>query len=253
MKKIITLVFSIFLLQNLVFSQPDGSVFPDFTVTDIEGNTHVLQNYLDDGKVVVIDVFATWCPVCTASLPAIDEVYAEYGPDGDDTMVLLSFEKDPNTANEASYVTNHAIANPVISDGLSEIADWNTIGQPNFFVICSDGSFDYYFGGLSSSNSDLITVKIDACSSIETGIGKNESDLNLTYYTNPVTDKLVFELSNNNTISYNIFDLSGKTILKGQSNTSNNLVDVTSLEKGIYFLQIIGENQANVTKKIIKN
>lgn len=253
MKKIITLILSLFLLQSLVSAQPDGAVFPDFSVTDIEGNTHTLQDYLDDGKIVVIDVFATWCPVCTASLPAIDEIYAEYGPDGDDTMVLLSFEKDPNTTNEAAYVETHAIPNPVIADGLSAIVDWNTIGQPNFFVICSDGSFDYYFGGLSTSNSALITDKIDACSAIQTGVDDYRSNLSLAYYTNPVVDQLVFELSESNTISFSIFDLSGKTIIKGQSNTSNNVVDVTSLDKGIYFLQIIGENQANITKKIIKN
>lgn len=252
MKKLSTLILFLFLIQGLAFAQPDGEVFPDFTVTDIEGNSHNLQTYLDDGKIVLIDVFATWCSVCIASLPALDAIYEEHGPDGDNTVVFLSFEKDANTSNEASFVDTYSIPNPVIAEGLSAIADWNTIGQPNFFVICSDGSFDYYFGLLTTS-STVITDKIDACSALQTGINDYGQALNLISYTNPVTDKLVFNLDNSERISYSLIDLSGKTILSGQSNTSNNVVDVTSLERGIYFLQIIGTNQSNVTKKIIKN
>jgi len=40
---------------------PVGSVVNNFTLTDINGNSHSLFNYLDQGKFVVIDVSATWC------------------------------------------------------------------------------------------------------------------------------------------------------------------------------------------------
>jgi thiol-disulfide isomerase/thioredoxin len=252
MRKILTIILALFFIQNNLLAQPTGDVFPDFTVTDIDGNTHNLQSYLDDGKIVMVDVFATWCSVCIASLPAVDAIYEEHGPNGDNSLVILSFEKDANTSNEAAFVANNNVPYPVIADGLAEIATWNTIGQPNFFVICSDGSFDYHIGGVTS-NTSVLTDKIDACAALATGVNNYDQNLNLAFYSNPVEDQLVFELSKAQRISYSIFDLSGKTIIKGQSNTSNNTIDVTSLERGIYFLQIIGDNQANVTKKIIKN
>ena len=44
------------------FSQlPNGSVAPDFTITDIEGEEHNLYSYLDSGYAVIIDFSATWC------------------------------------------------------------------------------------------------------------------------------------------------------------------------------------------------
>ena len=39
---------------------PDGSIAPDFTATDINGTTHNLQSYLDEGKSVVLLFDATW-------------------------------------------------------------------------------------------------------------------------------------------------------------------------------------------------
>lgn len=33
---------------------------PDFTITDVEGNEHHLYEYLDAGKYVLIDFWATW-------------------------------------------------------------------------------------------------------------------------------------------------------------------------------------------------
>jgi len=55
------------LLQTRTFGQiPDGSIAPDFTLTDINGNTHHLYEYLDQGKTVFIDFWATHCPYCWA-------------------------------------------------------------------------------------------------------------------------------------------------------------------------------------------
>ena len=43
---------------------PDGSIAPDFTTTDVNGNVHRLYDYLDDGYTVILDISATWCGPC---------------------------------------------------------------------------------------------------------------------------------------------------------------------------------------------
>ncbi|MDB0007295.1 hypothetical protein N9E30_05015, partial [Flavobacteriales bacterium] len=43
---------------------PDGSIAPDFTTTDVNGNEHQLYDYLDMGYTVILDISATGIPPC---------------------------------------------------------------------------------------------------------------------------------------------------------------------------------------------
>lgn len=251
MKISLSLVLVFFIFQFSAHAQPVGDVFPDFTVTDIEGNVHTLQDYLDDGKTVMIEVFATWCGTCLNTLPAVESVYESFGPDGDNSLVLFSFENDANTSDEAAYAALHGITNPVIANGLVQIESWNTFFQPNFFVVCSDGSFDHYFSGVFGSNSILVDM-VEACNTSATGIFENEPILNLTLFSNPVEDRLEFEVNTDLFIEFNIIDISGKTLIEGRSEFNKNSIDVSNLESGIYFLQVEGGRKSGVTKKFIK-
>lgn len=57
-----------------------GELAPDFTLTDLEGNSVTLSEYR--GKVVFINFWATWCPPCRAEMPEIEAVYQEYKDKG---------------------------------------------------------------------------------------------------------------------------------------------------------------------------
>ncbi len=57
-----------------------GELAPDFTLTDLEGNSVTLSEYR--GKVVFINFWATWCPPCRAEMPEIEAIYQEYKDKG---------------------------------------------------------------------------------------------------------------------------------------------------------------------------
>lgn len=65
------------------------SVAPDFTLQDLSGNTVSLSDF--KGKVVLIDFFATWCPPCRASVPAIERLHTNYIDKG---LVVLAISLD---------------------------------------------------------------------------------------------------------------------------------------------------------------
>lgn len=71
-----------------------GQIAPDFTLTDIDGKTFSLSDYR--GKVVVIDLMATWCPPCIEQMPHLKNVHHNYG----DGVMIMSIDVDPTETDE---------------------------------------------------------------------------------------------------------------------------------------------------------
>ncbi len=99
MKKIyILFIFS--LAFGSSWSQlPNGSVAPDFTVTDVHGQSHHLYTYLEEGKTVFLDFFATWCGYCWNHHQggAFEGLYDKYGPNGTNEIMVIMIEVDSRT------------------------------------------------------------------------------------------------------------------------------------------------------------
>jgi hypothetical protein len=86
---------------------PDGSIAPNFTVTDISGGSHTLYDYLDQGYTVIMDLSATWCGPCWSyhTGGTMEDVWANHGPAGEpgvlasttDDVVILHIEADAST------------------------------------------------------------------------------------------------------------------------------------------------------------
>jgi len=102
MKRILLYVtLVVFGAINLTNAQlADNSQVPNFTATDINGTSHTLYDYLDDGYTVFIDFSATWCGPCWSfhQSHALRDLYEKHGPTGlpgvlsnttDDVMVFF--------------------------------------------------------------------------------------------------------------------------------------------------------------------
>ncbi len=127
---------------------PYGSVAPDFTAQDITGKTHHLYDILDSGKIVVIEISATWCAPCWVyhTSNALKDLYQAHGPAGDNKLRVFWVEGDPNTNLNCLYGTsgcnggsagNFVTGTPYpILDNAAIANDFQITYYPSIFVIC---------------------------------------------------------------------------------------------------------------------
>lgn len=249
MKRLL-LFFFLGLLSIAAIAQPTGEIFPDFTYDDLDGNTHHLQSYLDEGKTVVIDVFATWCGPCQNSVPGIEELYNTYGQAGDQSMVVLSFERDPDTDNEAQFIEQFDMESPVITEATDLIADtWNITYQPRYFVVCPDGTFMSQLSSPINSNPQPLVDLANDCESI-TGLVTSEIadgfDLINTNFESEVN-----YVSRIERLEYTILDLTGSVVTGGNIPIGRGAIELSSLPQGMYLLQL-NDGKSSLTKRLVK-
>jgi peroxiredoxin len=57
-----------------------GQTPPEFSLADLDGNEVSLSDFA--GKVVILDLWATWCPPCRQEIPFLVSLYEEYNDEG---------------------------------------------------------------------------------------------------------------------------------------------------------------------------
>lgn len=90
-----------------------GSVFPTFAEADLDGKPLDLAAY--QGKIVLIDFWATWCGPCVAELPNVIAAYQKYHGQGFE-IIGISLDKDREKLT--SFLKENNMTWPQYFDGL---------------------------------------------------------------------------------------------------------------------------------------
>lgn len=93
----------------------------EFTLMDTQGKSYTVEkrgtNFLLDAgedKVVLFDIFATWCPPCQASVKHLGNLQKKYG---DDLVVMgITIEEDKSNAELEAFRNQHAGGDYLISN-----------------------------------------------------------------------------------------------------------------------------------------
>lgn len=167
-KKSCILLLAIALLFWNILSGIAQTKAPEFTLTDINGESFSLSDYL--GKVVILDFFDTLCSGCIEQfehLRVLDDTYP-------DRLVLISISVSPEyDTNERlqSFALENDMQWLVARDTMGVSNDYNIQILPTLIIIDADG----YIGPKHEVSVDwtVLTTEID---NILSGTNINGSD-----------------------------------------------------------------------------
>ncbi len=89
------------------------------------------------GKVVVVNVFASWCPPCLAEAPILEREEEQIAKDN---ATILGVTYQDNASDSESFVRQQHISYPVVRDVSGNFARaYGVNGVPETFVISRQG------------------------------------------------------------------------------------------------------------------
>ena len=110
---------------------------PVLTLSDLAGTEHSLVDY--HGQVVLVNLWATWCPPCKAEMPTLEAFYQTHQADGFATLAIN--DGDPTEA-VATFVQEYNLSFTVLLDPTYQATDhaFKTHNLPSSFVIDREGN-----------------------------------------------------------------------------------------------------------------
>ena len=138
-----------------------GQPFPDFTVTDTEGEAFTLSKALEDHEAVLINIWATWCPPCQREFPFLNEAYEKYG----DRVAFIALSSEAKDTQEiiAQFRESHGVTFPMGSDTETDLAAYvQAAAIPTTVVVDRFGNAAFMHSGMFM-NAEEVERVLEAC------------------------------------------------------------------------------------------
>jgi thiol-disulfide isomerase/thioredoxin len=131
-----------------------GAKAPDFEYVARDGTTVRLSDY--QGKIVVVNFWATWCRPCVQELPAMNRVAAS---DPDVIFLAVASTGLGDTSEKVdSFFTELALdhVTPVLDEGIATLTRYGVHDLPTSFFVGQDGVIRHFQIGILPLNDDQI-------------------------------------------------------------------------------------------------
>lgn len=109
---------------------------PELTLTNLaSGQDESLADYR--GQIVLVNLWATWCPPCKAELPVLQGYYEDHADEG---FVIIGIDFGEPEGTVAPFVESARLTYPIwLDEGQKSGMAFNSYSLPASFVIDRDG------------------------------------------------------------------------------------------------------------------
>ncbi|WP_455169375.1 redoxin domain-containing protein [Aegicerativicinus sediminis] len=139
---------------------------PKFNLLNLEGKEVALNDF--EGKILIIDFWATWCGPCIASFPGMQMAVNKYKDDPNVEFVFIdsweSFspekrEKEVRNFIESNKYTFNVLMDTPVEEGSRSyevIEDYKVKGIPTKFIVGPDGRIKFKAIGFMGSDEGIV-------------------------------------------------------------------------------------------------
>jgi len=133
LKRNFLITLMVFIIISFFIFTGCKSSYGNFTLMDLDGNEISLSDF--NGKILILNFWATWCPPCREEIPNFVEVYNEY--ESKDVQFIGVSNEDISTL--ISFVEDYNISYPILIDNANVMEKWEIRAIPTTFVFDREG------------------------------------------------------------------------------------------------------------------
>lgn len=129
-----------FTMRDELFPVAVGSKAPNFSARTVDGSNAVRSLADYRGKVVVLNIWATWCAPCIYEMPSFARLRRAIA-DSNLAIVAVSIDEIVEADSVYAFAKNLGVNFDILLDSTATISrEYQVTGYPETFVIATDGT-----------------------------------------------------------------------------------------------------------------
>ncbi len=138
-----------------------GAPAPEYVAATLEGDTVALSSLR--GRVVLLNLWATWCAPCRHETPFLQSLYERYRDRGFE-IVGISMDSGDAALQVAAFVEEYGVTYTILHDPqMRGMELYQVLGLPATFLIDRNGTIRWMrYGPVDESDTDFLDAIEDA-------------------------------------------------------------------------------------------
>lgn len=154
MKNLFVTLAAAFLAASVNAADVAKGPAPDFTLKSTTGQNVKLSDF--KGKVVLINMWASWCGPCRQEMPILDNLAKE-----NKDLVVLGVNQDEEASERDAFLKDNPVSFPILDDSKHAVAGLlKSKTQPSSFFVDRAGNLVHAHEGFKAGDDKVYAATV---------------------------------------------------------------------------------------------